>query len=194
MVPIDKQIIDLSLSRSDKLRRAIILCQSFMRNLAYYRIGQEPKYSRLIKYSSPFQCFLAQANANFIDMAVLEWCKLLGDGNAKYYYAKLFRQPQLFRTKLEALSEFRSITFDGYVTTIRAYRDAFVAHLDNERDMNIPMLDGALASVKLYHAEIIGVEAGEADLTGLCNTSEKFDLGYQQCEHEARQFLDKFLL
>lgn len=66
---------------------------------------------------------------------------------------------------------------------MRDYRNKFLAHLDSDAVMHIPLLDSAQASVRFYH-RIVVAEAQAGDLTGLPDTPEKLQLGYQQCVDE----------
>jgi hypothetical protein len=68
------------MTRRSRVRRLFILCNHFLRNLAFYRTGwrrggvdQEPTLRR--KESQ----FWVNVNGNFIDICALEWCKLFGD-------------------------------------------------------------------------------------------------------------------
>ena len=70
---------------------------------------------------------------------------------------------------------------------MRRYRDKFVAHLDSDPKMDIPLLTAALAADIFYHGHIVGAEADAGDLFGLADTSDKFAKGYEQCIKEAQQ-------
>jgi hypothetical protein len=62
-----------SMSRQNRLRRVLILCCSFARNLACYRIGRRSEYLHLMKpEQKPTFNFWRVVNGNFIDMCVLE--------------------------------------------------------------------------------------------------------------------------
>jgi hypothetical protein len=76
-------------------------------------------------------------------------------------------------------------TFDSYLDAMRDYRDKFVAHLDSERVVNIPILDVAKSSVEFYHAYLPSYEIQAWELVNLPDTVEKLRAGYEQCEAEA---------
>jgi hypothetical protein len=63
------------MSRKDRVRGVVTLCRSFAWNLAYYRTGWSKKYKHLLDASD----FWRAVNGNFLDMCVLEWCKLFAD-------------------------------------------------------------------------------------------------------------------
>jgi hypothetical protein len=68
-----------AMTRRDLLRRVVLVCCSFGRNLAYYRVGQEGAFSPLLGRSHPHASFWLQANSSFLYVTALEWCKLIGD-------------------------------------------------------------------------------------------------------------------
>ena len=71
-----------AMSRKDRLRRVVLLCCAFTRNLAYYRVGQEEEHRDLLDAEKNESAnFWRVANSNCVDMCVLEWCKLFGDDN-----------------------------------------------------------------------------------------------------------------
>ncbi|WP_424318912.1 hypothetical protein [Candidatus Methylomirabilis sp.] len=40
--------------------------------------------------------FLVNANGNFLDICVLEWCKLFGDSRAQHHWKKVTSDPDKF--------------------------------------------------------------------------------------------------
>ncbi len=66
---------------------------------------------------------------------------------------------------------------------MRHYRDKFVAHLDSEREMNIPGFDVPKKCVWFYHAHVVCHEAKVGDLEGL---ALELDSRYAICEAEAK--------
>src|ERR1700730_9592230 len=65
--------VEPPLTRQELLRRVVLACGTCLRNLGYYRAGWE---GRRPVFSGNIQKTI---NSNFIDMAVLEWCKLFGE-------------------------------------------------------------------------------------------------------------------
>jgi hypothetical protein len=61
--------------------------------MAYYRAG----HHRLTNASPEFWITV---DGNFIDMAVIEWCKLFGDRNGKHFWAKVVADPPRFEDML----------------------------------------------------------------------------------------------
>jgi hypothetical protein len=77
------------LTRRERLRRVVILSASFARNVAYFRAGQNQTGSAARSPSHPCSAFWTQVSANFLDISVLEWCKLLGDEKDKHFWVTL---------------------------------------------------------------------------------------------------------
>jgi len=105
------------------------LCSSFARNLAYYRTGWSKKYKHLLDGSD----FWRAVNGNFLDMCVLEWCKLFADKKEKHHWRKVVSDPARFEAGLLRHLGLDEVAFQREIDTIRKYRDKFVAHLDLER-------------------------------------------------------------
>lgn len=139
-----------------RIRRSALLCCHFIRNLSYYRAGW---INHQVKF--PRNEIWATINNNFLDVAVLEWCKLFADGRAKHCYKKVVLEPSNFLPQLlfdygGTLSE-----WDGFLKLMRAYRDKFIAHLDSDLTMNIPKMDLAEFSVHYFYDTIKAEQNGE---------------------------------
>jgi hypothetical protein len=163
-------------TRRDRLRRVVRLCAHFARNLAYYRAGHD----RLTEASAEFWITV---DGNFIDMAVTEWCKLLGDRNGKQFWANVVTDPPRFEDMMLSHLGMTAGELTAYVTEMRTYRDKFLAHLDDLVVMEIPFLDRAHVAVEFYHREIVEHEGVAGDFVGLPT-----DLGdyYRHCFEQAR--------
>jgi hypothetical protein len=155
----------MSLTRRDRLRRVTLLCCHFIRNFAYYRVSHpgEPR--------SPNREFWVTADGNFLDQCVLEWCKLLGDERAQHHWAKIVSDKTRFERELLAHLKTDAATFQTYRDEMRAYRDKFVAHLDELHEMQVPKLENARTSIEFYHAHVVSNEAQAGDLAGLPTTT-----------------------
>jgi len=175
------------------MRRVVILCASFVRNLAYYRAGWAEPARRLLCERHSQASFWRQVNGNFIDIAVLDWCKLFGDQKStpsqrvgKHHWRKVVSDPNDFEARLLAQLGMDEKGLASLITTIRTYRDKFISHLDDELVMDLPILAPAHAAVTFYHRHIVEREAKPGELVGLAN-AQQLTLGYDQCTHEAAQ-------
>jgi hypothetical protein len=137
--------------------------------------------------SYAFSAFWTQVSANFLDISVLEWCKLLGDEKDKHYWRNVVTDPAAFEASLLANLEMEASDFLDLGKKMRRYRDKFVAHLDSDAKMDIPQLTAPLAANSFYHGHMVRVEAAAGDLFGLADTSEKFANGYEHCFKEAQR-------
>ena len=126
------------MTRRDRLRRVVLLCAHFSRNLAYYRAGHD----RLTNASPSFWITI---DGNFLDMAVMEWCKLFGDQKGRHSWVKVVTDPSRFEAELLSHLGISPRELEGYVNEMRIYRNKFLAHLDDLPVMDIPFLDRARA-------------------------------------------------
>lgn len=168
------------MTREQRLRRALLICCHFARNMAYYRATYE--HRRPVRQSE----FWTSVNGNFIDIAVLEWCKLFGDPKDPHFWRKIATAPSGFEQGLlSALGPGMNLEgFQYYVKTVRTYRDKFVAHLDHDLLANVPSLDDSWLAVQFYHGYILERESKEFSFAGLPQ-----DIGayYSAKLQEARQ-------
>jgi hypothetical protein len=170
-----------NLTKRERLRRVVLLCTHFARNLAYYRAG----HGRLTKTSPQFWI---TADGNFIDMAVIEWCKLLGDSKGKHHWSNVIADSSNFESAMLIHLGGTADELAAYVEEMRTYRDKFIAHLDDLRVMDVPLLDRALATVEFYHRYVGQHEAAADDLAGLPTDLRDY---YDHCFDEAKAILDR---
>jgi hypothetical protein len=159
------------MDREKRLRRVALLCCHFSRHCAYYRAGWDGKHTKATNE------FWVTVQGNFIDIAVLEWLKLFGDHNDKHHWKKVVNDKESFK---EQMLDSCAITEDDLVhsrESFKSYRDKFIAHLDSEEIMQIPVLDTPLALVKYYYTYVTD-ELGEARLRNLPSDIEHY---YQTC-------------
>ncbi|WP_136524546.1 hypothetical protein [Geomonas ferrireducens] len=84
------------MTRSQHLRRVAILCCHCLRNLAFYKAGWHNGKSKLKGQ------FGRNVNSNFLDIAVLEWCKLFADTRGKHFWRKAISGDVSFQNSLLA--------------------------------------------------------------------------------------------
>jgi hypothetical protein len=93
--------------------------------------------------------FWVRLNGNFLDVAVLEWCKLFADNNGKHHWSCTFKKEwnkQLFAKMGMSQSKFKK-----ELELVSVYRNKFVAHLDDPIAMNYPYTEFMLTSVSYLH-------------------------------------------
>jgi hypothetical protein len=133
------------MNHSDRVRRAGIVCCHCARNAAYYRAGRRKPQN----WNG--EDFWRNANSNFLDIAVLEWCKLFADTKGKHHWKKVVKDQDNFMSGLLASIGMSQIDFDSYIKKCKFYRDKFLAHLDEELVMHIPDLTAAIDSATYLH-------------------------------------------
>jgi hypothetical protein len=169
--------------RKERLRIVFILCCSFARNHAYYRAWWGEERQRLLTLAHPHRNFWVAVNNNFLDMCVLDWCKLCADKRGKHYWGKIVTDPPKFEADLLRHLNLDAEAFEHEINTMRSYRDKFVAHQDLEYSGIFPKFDIAKKAVWFYHAHIVNHEAKPGDLVGL---PLNIETGYEETEQEAR--------
>ena len=172
------------LPREQRLRRVMICCCAIIRNVAYYKGGwrdSRPVFTSNIERT---------INGNFMDMAVLEWCKLFGEPRhePQHWQRVLTNIDQRMEFKhglLEALSQ-SSKDWNAHAQGCIQYRSDFIAHLGSEPTMQIPLLDPVWKSAAFYYEflrnrEIPLVDPADAhDFYGKCATEGR---DYYKSEH-----------
>jgi hypothetical protein len=159
------------MTRDKRIRRAAILCCHCLRNIAFYRAGWRGKTLRV-----PVQ-FWINANSNFIDIAVLEWCKLFTERDGKHHWKAVVSDRDKFRAGLERETGMSWRQFRQYALEVLEYRDTFVAHLDDEETMYPPRLRVMRKSAGYLYKYIIANEAKPgllADASPLTEFYSKF--------------------
>lgn len=157
------------------------MCCHFERNCAYYLAGWDGKQTK------PTNEFWATIQGNFIDIAVLEWLKLFGDHNDKHHWKKVVEDKQSFKQQMLDSCAIKEDDLVQSRESFKAYRDKFIAHLDSEETMHIPVLDTPLALAKFYYTYVAN-ELGKARLRNLPTDIEDY---YQECFQAAEAHFGK---
>jgi hypothetical protein len=175
----------MTLSRRERLRRVVLLCASFVRNLAYYRAGHGPHGRPLLEDNAKHVSFWRQVNSDCIDVCVLDWCKLFAERQGEHHWRKIVTDATASEAALLADVGLSASEFDAYIQKMKTYRNKFVAHLDQEKTMHIPDMTVAQKSLWFLHAHVVAHEAKPGDLGEL--PTGDVQLGYDQCLSEAEE-------
>jgi hypothetical protein len=165
------------MNRRTRLRRTGILCMHFVRNAAYYRAFNAAPVVRRREQ------FWRTLNGNFIDICMLEWCKLFGDLNAQHHWSKCVTDANAFSAGLYDHTGLNELEFEAYRIEVRKYRDKFVAHLDELTQMQIPQVQPALDSVRYLYQYLL---EHEDDVNAFYDAPRSANARYQQHLHEGR--------
>src|SRR5258708_4899539 len=178
-----------AVSQKDRLRRVVLLCAGFTRNLAYFRAGQEKEGQPLLQERAPFASFWRQVNGNALDVAVLDWCKLFADRTGEHHWAKVVKNRGAFETGLLRHLGVNATSFEDYVKEMRSWRNKFVAHADPEKIAQIPDMAPAKSAAEFLLEHITANEAAPGDLDGRDGATVK--AGYDTWVAEARELLSR---
>jgi hypothetical protein len=151
----------------------MLVCCHFLRNLAFYRTGWRYDTDLKRRDHRTNDQFWVDANGNFLDICVLEWCKLFGEKNGKHRWSRIVADPQ-FQQKLLQRLRITEDEFNAYITKMREYRDWFIAHLDDEREMHPPRMRIARKSVSFLYDHLRQVEDKTNALHDLRQTAQQF--------------------
>lgn len=180
------------LAPRERRRRTVILCTSFLRNLAIYRAGQTVG-AQLLSHEARHHQFWLQMNSNCIDICVLEWCKLFADQNGEHFWRAVVAPDRhaAFENGLLQSVSMSADDFAEYVRDFRRYRDRFIAHLDRDRTMYPPVLSSAEVSVRYFFARVVSEEAAPYDLIGLPSRVDVLDRAYAQFASQVEEIFDR---
>ena len=140
------------MTRRQFIRRGAILCCHCIRNIAFYLSGwhdTKPVFKGQ---------FWVNANGNFLDISVLEWCKLFGEKRGKHRWGKLITNGEIFFNELLKSLGMNTEQWEAYIKEMRSYRDRFITHLDLEERMQIPKLNIALKSTIFLYDYLLAHE------------------------------------
>lgn len=153
------------MTRRKRLRRVLILCCHCLRNIAFYRAGWH-KGSLVFRDD-----FWTIVNGNFMDICVLEWCKLFGDARGKHFWRKVVSDPAAFYSGLLHELGKTEDELKAYIDEVRDYRDTFVAHLDSEEIMHPPVLEVAKGCASYLYDYLLAREDEGDYFTGVSERS-----------------------
>jgi len=143
----DDEMTDV-LTKDQRIRRVALLCCHFTRNLAYFRSGWtelKPKEEG---------AFWITAIGGFIDVAVLEWCKLFGNHGDKHHWKNIVTDRVAFRSELKNRLGIKTADWDKAWASVRTYRNEFIAHLDSALEMHIPDMHLPQRMVEFYFSQL----------------------------------------
>jgi hypothetical protein len=167
------------LTRHEILTNVQRLCRSFGRNMAYYRAGWAKELRHLFEANPDSGNFWIAVKNNFLDMCVLDWCKLFGERNGNYSWKRIVADSDAFKTDLLRHLRLDEDAFEEEIRIFREYRNKWVAHLDRDRKGLYPRLDIAKKAVWFYY-ERIGSEQVDQEMS-----PKTIETGYRESEEEA---------
>lgn len=173
------------LSRCALLRRAVLLCSSFVENLAFYRAAMADQMAPIRSDDHPHVAFLRRTINNFINSAVLDWCKLFGNRRQEdHHWRNVVSDPSAFERALLGELGMTADEYEHLVKKMLDYRNNFLAHLGKALIMTPPELTPAHKAVVIYHRQIFEHEGKSNELVRLPNVAH-LALGFAECTEEA---------
>jgi hypothetical protein len=178
--------IEPPLTPEERRRRVGRLCCSFLRNLAFHRAGmRRDVQSKLFAPAHPQGAFWREAHVNFVDICVLEWCKLFAEGSGEHHWRKIIDERDRFEAELYTAVGVSKAEFTELIRKVKRYRNKFVAHLDQERTMYVPDLEVPKKSVGFLHKWLMLQVDDSEDWLGIPKMPEELEEGYAQAFREA---------
>ena len=139
-----------------------------LRNLAFYK-----SWYKAGKPGEKKQ-FWINANSNFLDIAILEWCKLFADRRGRHYYARVIDDPPQFMTDMLAKLAMTEGEFTAYVEELKNYRDKFIAHLDELEGYVVPKIKVARESSRFLYDRLQDQEQQANTFAGAPESGSEF--------------------
>jgi len=101
---------------------------------------------------SPSLNFWRLIHGGFMDLPVLDWCKIFGANGEPTHWKGVVDDPAKFRTELLLKLEISQEEWEQYWNHMKDYRDELVAHFEAGTDVSTyPDLDIALKSSCFYY-------------------------------------------
>ncbi len=98
----------------------------------------------------PHTNFWVAVNNNFLDMCVLDRCKLFAKQKGKHGWRQIVTDVLKLEADLLRHLGIDAATFENEIETMRVYRDKFAAHQDLEYTVMLPTLDIAKKAIWFY--------------------------------------------
>lgn len=122
---------------------------------------------------------------NFLDFAVLEWCKIFGARSEPTHWTKLITDHDKFRDDLLKRVGLSVDEWKTYRDSIKDYRDNFVSH--HQKNPNVtqyPKFDYALTATFYYYERLIK----ELRMLGITEYPDELQGYYDRCLSQAVKF------
>jgi hypothetical protein len=177
----------------ERRRRIALLCCNFMRNLAFHRAGRQDEVREyLLNPHHPQGEFWIQGHGNCLDTCVLDWCKVFADyKRGKHHWRRVLGDPECFRADLEKALGTTAAAFDDVIERITRYRDKFVAHLDDKREMDLPDLEVARQATVLLYERLAQMIASPKEWRCLPASTEELAFVFTRASEQAKSVYDE---
>ena len=135
-----------------RIRRTFQLANHCISNIAAYKANWRKNAmneSELVVNRS----FWKRANGNFLDIAVLEWCKVFSERNGEHHWSRIFKLRQDWMREFLQHMGMSQKEFHAELQRVLKYRNKYVAHLE-PIPMKYPSVDFLLQSISYLYEKI----------------------------------------
>ena len=142
----------LSKSMQLRIRRTFQIANHCISNIAAYKANwrkNATNESELVVERD----FWKRANGNFLDIAVLEWCKVFSERNGEHHWSRVFKLKQDWMREFCEHMRMSQKEFHTELQRVVKYRNKYVAHLE-PIPMKYPSTDFLLKSVSYLYGKI----------------------------------------
>lgn len=139
----------IPLSREDRIWRIALLCCHTVRNAAYCQAR-----TQRMKKQRPEDEYWKTVDGNFFDLSVLEWSKLFGEWNGHHHWRTVIEDRDSFWQGLLNDLTITKPEFESFREEVAEYRDRFVAHLDEDKIMKLPLLANIIKSSSFLYTHL----------------------------------------
>ncbi|MGR3318990.1 MAG: hypothetical protein ACUZ8O_10995 [Candidatus Anammoxibacter sp.] len=149
-----------------------------VRNIAYHR--------SLHEYKDDFvQNYWVYIYNNFLDISVLEWCKVFGSRAEATHWSNHVNDVDIFREELLTHLCLSQIEWEEYWNHLKTYRDCGVAHHIHNPDItNYPDFDNAL-KVSYFYYDIVIQELRSLNVYDYPDNLQSY---FDSCLDQAKEF------
>lgn len=168
------------MNATDRAQRAAMLCCHLARNFAYYSVFRSSS-------AVSVEGFWLTVHGNFLDVCVLEWCKLFGNRNGKYHWKNVTLDLDAFRSELLDMHGIDEAALKKLLNEVKSYRDKFVAHLEEQEITAIPNLNVPYLLTEFYFRKL---QSDFPTLQAHGSLPQHFDQYYDHCLKEAQEVLE----
>lgn len=125
-------------------------------------------------------------HGNFLDICVLEWCKLFGNRNGEYHWIKVVPNSDAFKREMLSMHGIDDAAFNDLWSQLKDYRDNFIAHLEGQETTAVPNFGVAYLLTAFYFRQL---QSAFPSLRVETSLPAHFDRYYNQCLDHAKGVL-----
>jgi len=171
------------MTRPQRLQRVATLCLYCVKNIAFKRAR------RAELLNGPENEVWRAVDGHFLDICVLDWCKLFAERNGQHYWKKVVTDHRKFFSGLLKELDCSEADFERHIAEMKVYRDKFVAHLGHESTGYYPLLKLTKTSSIYLYEYLLTNEAEDHYFHGAPNIRKC----YSQSSAEANRIYNSIL-